>query len=70
MSNWTPRDIELKFDLLDDNASYSATICKDGVNSDRYPADYLISETVVKKGDTLKLRLAPGGGFLVRLMKK
>jgi len=70
MSNWSPREIELKFDFLDDNASYTATICKDGVNADRYPADYLISETIIKKGNVLKLKLAPGGGFLVRLMKK
>jgi alpha-glucosidase len=70
MSNWTPREIGLKFDFLDDNATYTTTICKDGVNADRYPADYLISESTVKKGDTLKIKLAPGGGFLVRLMKK
>jgi alpha-glucosidase len=70
MSNWSPRDIELKFDFLDDNTSYTATICKDGVNADRYPADYLINETTIKKGDILKLKLAPGGGFLLRLVKK
>ena len=70
MSNWTPREIELRFDFLDDNANYDATICKDGVNADRYPADYLISESTVKKGDMLKIKLAPGGGFLVRLVKK
>ncbi|HWD88949.1 MAG TPA: glycoside hydrolase family 97 protein [Mucilaginibacter sp.] len=70
MSNWTSREIELKFDFLDDNANYAATISKDGVNADRYPADYLISESTVKKGDLLKIKLAPGGGFLIRLLKK
>ncbi|HEX3385164.1 MAG TPA: glycoside hydrolase family 97 protein, partial [Mucilaginibacter sp.] len=61
MSNWTTREIELKLDFLDDNGNYNATICKDGVNADRYPADYLISESTIKKGDTLKIKLAPGG---------
>ncbi|MBS1532585.1 MAG: glycoside hydrolase family 97 protein [Bacteroidetes bacterium] len=70
MSNWTPREIELKFDFLEENANYTVTVCKDGVNADRYPADYLISEGNVKKGDSLKIKLAPGGGFLVRLVKK
>ncbi|HVW12711.1 MAG TPA: glycoside hydrolase family 97 protein [Mucilaginibacter sp.] len=70
MSNWTPRDIALNLDFLENNASYEATVCRDGVNADRYAADYILEQRIVKKGDLIKIHLAPGGGFLVRLIKK
>ncbi|WP_018617427.1 glycoside hydrolase family 97 protein [Segetibacter koreensis] len=70
MSNWDERDLVVKFDFLKDGI-YKATICKDGVNADRYAADYVIQKDVsVKKNDEIKIHLAPGGGFLIRLDKQ
>lgn len=70
MSNWTPRDITVSFDFLDASGVYKATICKDGVNADRYAADYILNDVAIKKGDVMKIHLAPGGGFLVKLVKE
>ena len=70
MTNWSPRDINISFDFLDTDGQYKATICKDGVNADHYAADYLIESKTVKKGDTLNVHLAPGGGFLMKLEKE
>ena len=70
MCDWNERDLTVKFDFLDDG-NYKATICKDGVNADRYAADYVIQKDVlVKKNDSIKIHLAPGGGFLIRLEKQ
>jgi alpha-glucosidase len=70
MSNWSERDLTVKFDFLDDG-QYKATICKDGINADRYAADYVIQKNIpVKKNDSFKIHLAPGGGFLIRLDKQ
>jgi len=70
MCDWTPRDLTVKFDFLDEG-TYEAIICKDGVNADRYAADYVIQKNaIIKKNDTMKFHLAPGGGFLVRLEKQ
>lgn len=70
MSNWDARDVVVKFDFLKDG-NYKATICKDGVNADRYAADYVIQKDLtVKKGDEVKIHMAPGGGFLIRLDKQ
>jgi alpha-glucosidase len=69
MTDWSARDIDLKFDFLAEG-DYKATICKDGVNAERYAADYILSDTIVKKNDVLKIHLAPGGGFFVRLVKQ
>ncbi|HLL44252.1 MAG TPA: glycoside hydrolase family 97 C-terminal domain-containing protein, partial [Segetibacter sp.] len=67
MSNWTERDVTLKLDFLG-SGNYKATICKDGINADRYAADYVIQKNVaIKNNDEIKVHIAPGGGFLIRL---
>lgn len=70
MNDWTERNLHIKFDFLDHD-NYKATICKDGINADRYAGDYMIQKEVpVKKNDTIKIHLAPGGGFLIKLDKQ
>ena len=68
MSNWDERDLQVKLDFLD-GGDYQATVCKDGVNADRYAGDYILADTIVKRDDVLKFHLAPGGGFFVRLKR-
>lgn len=70
MSNWSPRDLSVKFDFLDASGNYKASVCRDGVNADRYAADYILTNTTVKKNDTINFHLAPGGGFFIRLEKQ
>ncbi len=69
MTDWSARDLDITFDFLDDG-NYKATICKDGINADRYAADYVIQKEMVKKNDVINIHLAPGGGFLIRLVKQ
>jgi alpha-glucosidase len=70
MTNWSARDLTVKFDFLADG-NYEATICRDGINADRYAADYVIQKgIIVKKNDEMNIHLAPGGGFLIQLRKK
>ena len=70
MTDWSARDIDIKFDFLESGVDYAVTICKDGINADRYAADYTLTSTVIKKNDLMKLHIAPGGGFLIKLEKK
>jgi alpha-glucosidase len=70
MTDWSARDISIAFDFLDDAGNYKATICKDGVNAERYAADYILTDTTVKKNDTINFHLASGGGFFIRLEKQ
>ena len=69
LNNSISRDIELQLNFLN-AGNYSATVCKDGMNADNYAADYELTEKEFKKDDTLAIRLATGGGFLLRLIKK
>jgi alpha-glucosidase len=66
----TARTVKLSFDFLDAGRSYTATIYKDGEGA-TYLTDArhkIAYETrVVKKGDSLSLWLAPGGGAAIAL---
>ena len=68
MTDWTARDFTMPLNFLG-AGNYDVTICKDGVNADRYASDYLLSAQSLQAMDTLKLHLAPGGGFVVRIKK-
>jgi len=68
LNNNTPRDILLPLDFLNDG-NYKTTICKDGLNAHNYAADYELTENIVQKRDSVKIHLAPGGGFLLRFKK-
>ena len=60
----------IKLDFLDKGKKYACTIYADAKNAsfDKNPKAYTITKKTVKKGDTLKLTQAPGGGFAVSLM--
>ena len=66
----TARTLTLTFDFLDPGKTYTATIWKDGEGA-TYLTDArhrIAYETIkVKKGDTYKLWLAPGGGAAMRV---
>jgi alpha-glucosidase len=69
MSNWDGKDLVLPLSFLDEG-TYRAVIARDGVNADRYAADYTITEQDVNKGTQLPITMAKGGGFVMILKKK
>jgi len=66
MTDWTPREVTLDFGFLPEGA-YEAEIFKDGVNADRDATDYKKEVIRIKRGDKLKIGLAPGGGWAAHL---
>jgi len=69
MGNWNEHELKLSLDFLDEG-DYTAVICEDGVNADRYPSDYKITEKKIVKSETIDINLAPGGGFMMRIKKQ
>lgn len=59
----------LKLDFLDKDYVYDCTIYADAKDADykNNPKTYKITHKKVKKGDVLKLTMAPGGGFAISL---
>ena len=68
MTDWTARTLDVPLAFLG-AGTYAATIVSDGMNVDRYAADYRIDRQQVGPATTLTLRLAPGGGYVARLRK-
>ena len=48
MTDWTARELTVDLSFLDDGI-YEATICKDGINADRYPSDYKFRNVTYQK---------------------
>lgn len=66
------RTITVTFDFLEEGKIYEAGIYKDGEDAHyrNNPTAVSIENTELKKGDTLTLKLAAGGGFAVSLKVK
>ena len=69
LTDWSERDFQLKLDFLPEG-NYSATICNDGTNADKYAADYSIRTFEVNNQTIVPVHFAPGGGFLLKLKKR
>lgn len=69
MTDSVSRKFSIPLNFLN-NGQYAATICEDGLNADRYAADYKLSNRVVTSEENLSFTLQPGGGFMARLIKK
>ena len=69
-TNWDERDINLTFSYLEDGANYEAQVLKDGINANHDAEDYAIETVNINKNSQLKMHLASGGGFVIKLIKK
>ncbi|MDR0891765.1 MAG: glycoside hydrolase family 97 protein [Mediterranea sp.] len=69
ITNWIPRDLELDCPFLVPGRTYHATLFRDGANAHRKGIDYRREEFDLTQDGSLKLKLhlAPGGGFALKL---
>ena len=65
LNNWDARDIEIPLSFL--KKPLNAEIFADGINADKEATDYSITKSQVSGDDTLKIHLAPGGGWVAIL---
>ena len=68
-TNWDGRDVELSLDILPPG-TYQATIVSDGINANHNAEDYRIEQKTLTASDRLSLKMASGGGFVVKLIKQ
>lgn len=69
MTDSVKRNYSLPLTFLK-QGEYTATICEDGINADRYASDYKITSKTLSSKDSLTFTMQPGGGYMVRLIKK
>lgn len=69
LAGWAGRDLTLDLSFLGEGA-YTAVLFRDGVNANRNGNDYKRVEMQVTAADKLDIRIASGGGFAVKFIKK
>ncbi|MDR2561805.1 MAG: glycoside hydrolase family 97 protein [Holophagales bacterium] len=69
LTNWDARDLVLPLTFLG-AGQWDAEIFMDGPNADRIGIDYQREVKTVSAQDTLKIHLAPGGGWAAKISKK
>lgn len=69
MTDWTGRTLSVPTHFLG-GGQWEVSSCTDGINAERYPADYRLTQTVIHSGDSIPLHLAPGGGAVLKLKMK
>jgi alpha-glucosidase len=69
MNDWTPQEFKVSMSFLKEGI-YQAETAADGINAARNPQDYRLQTLALTAKDTIIIKLAPGGGFLARILKK
>lgn len=71
MCDWNGKDIDIDLSqILSPDVAYKAEIISDGENAGKVASDSKYSVKELSSTDRLKLKMAPGGGFAVKLSPK
>src|SRR5205085_10876918 len=70
MTDWTPRELDVDLSFLASRAprgGWEMTAFADGADADQVATRYMRSTSAVGKATRLKIKLAPGGGWVARI---
>jgi len=65
LTDWSPRELEITTSFLL-QGNYRAEIYADGINADQYGIDYTREVRDVTPADKVKIKMAPGGGWIAK----
>jgi alpha-glucosidase len=68
LTDWTPRELTVDLSFLDDG-KYRALSCADGINAEKDASDYSLGYELIDRNKKLNIKMAPGGGYVVKLIK-
>ena len=68
LTNWEARDMELDLSFLGEG-EYQAEIFEDGINADRVGKDYKRKLIYLPADKKLRIHMASGGGFIMKVQK-
>jgi alpha-glucosidase len=66
LNNWTERTLSIDLSFLP-NGKYTAEIFKDGLNAGKDATDYAIEKITLNSTEKLKINMASGGGFVIKI---
>lgn len=71
MCDWDGKEVEIDLSkILSPDTEYKVEIIRDGANAGRVGTDFKYCVKSLTSADKLKLKMAPGGGFAVKLSPK
>ncbi|MEG1585681.1 MAG: glycoside hydrolase family 97 protein [Bacteroidales bacterium] len=68
LNDWSKRSMELDLSFLDEG-NYRMVIFKDGINADRTATDYVKEIIPVPADRKMNIQMAPGGGWVAKIVK-
>lgn len=68
MTDWTSRELEINLSFLP-QGRHELDEYKDGINADRIGSDYRRVKSIVETKTRLRIKLAPGGGWVARIRR-
>jgi len=68
ITNWDKKSFKIHFDFLEEG-QYLIEYVQDGINADTRAIDYKLNSKTVSANDSMEISLAPGGGWLARIIK-
>jgi alpha-glucosidase len=69
LTNWDARELDLPLSFLGEG-DWEADIYMDGPNADRAGVDYAREKRSANQRQSIKIRMAPGGGWAARISRK
>ena len=67
INDWEAMDLDVDLSFIKNLSSKKAEMFSDGVNAHRAARDYKKSEINVSGNQIVKVSLAPGGGFVIKI---
>lgn len=69
LTDWSKREMVLDLSFLP-AGNYVMELFRDGINADRHAQDYKHVSSDVRAGETIKINLAAGGGWVAKITSK
>lgn len=69
LNNWEPRDLKVDLSFFK-GEDCQVEIFSDGLNADRLARDYVHTFTTTAETPSQTIHMAPGGGFIARILRK
>lgn len=69
MTNWNKREMTLDLSFLG-NGNFKGEVFKDGINADRAAQDYKKETITIPADKKLRISMAPGGGYVVKITRQ
>ena len=69
-TNWEGRTAKINFSTFLPDGEYEYTLFCDGMNAGHVATDYHVRKGTARKGQSLSVDMAPGGGFAMQIKRK